>query len=166
MNAVNVQLIDATVSEKPTSKGGLMNVLTVVYKNLDNDKMESKVLYEPFADKGVWSALNSATKDTIFTVDREKDKKEGKYWDWVGIHRQDSVPAKTGTPVTTRPSYETPEDRAQRQVSIVRQSSLKAAVDLVREHTQDPQIAIGVAKQFEAYVNGTTLDQMTDDIPY
>ena len=76
MSSVNVQLIDATVSEKPTSKGGLMNVLTVVYKNLDNDKMESKVLYEPFADKSVWSTLNSATKDTIFTIDREKDKKE------------------------------------------------------------------------------------------
>ncbi len=166
MSSVNVQLIDATVSEKPTSKGTMMNVLTVVYKNLDNDKMESKVLYEPFADKGVWSTISSSAKDSIFTIDREKDKKEGKYWDWVGIHRQDSVPAKAVGSAPTRPSYETPEDRAQRQVSIVRQSSLKAAVDLVREHTQDPQLVIGVAKQFEAYVNGVTVDQITSDIPY
>jgi len=165
MSSLNIQIIDVSVLEKQAANGNTYNAMNVAYTNIDTGKVESKQLFAFSTPKEVWSALLSADKGSYYSVDREKDKKQGKYWEWVGIHRQDKAPEKTAT-APTRPAYETPEERAQRQVSIVRQSCLKAAVDLIKDQSQDPTMAINIAKQFEAFVNGTSVADITDDIPY
>jgi hypothetical protein len=166
MSSINIQVIDVSIVEKASATGNTYNAMNVAYTNLDSGKVESKSLFAFSAPKDVWSTLETAGKGTIFSVDREKDKKQGKYWEWVGIHRQDAPPPRKEGTTPTRPAYETPEERAGRQVSIVRQSCLKSAVELMREHTSDPSIVINISKQFEAYVNGTSVADITDDIPY
>jgi len=80
----------------------------------------------------------------------------------------------TGAHVTPNPN-ETPEERAKKQVYIVRQSSLSNAISMLASNsvvlkkgftTQD---AIETARQFEAYVFGNDpikgLMEMEDDVP-
>jgi hypothetical protein len=89
------------------------------------------------------------------------------YWDWVSIGGDNAVSetkpasAASGTRVTGS-NYETKEERAQRQILIVRQSSLSSAVELLGPGKSVDDV-INVAKQFEAYVFGDT--EASDDIP-
>jgi hypothetical protein len=75
-------------------------------------------------------------------------------------------------------TYETPEERAARQVLIVRQSSISSAVEFAVAHkVKDPQEVIAIAKQFEDYVFGNdkvkqevvevkpNFSDLEDDIP-
>jgi hypothetical protein len=66
-----------------------------------------------------------------------------------------------GKPAAASPrsTYETPEERAQRQILIVRQSSLSSAVALLTTGAKtapSAQAVVDVAKEFEAYVFGVT----------
>lgn len=63
---------------------------------------------------------------------------------------------------TPRGTWETSEERAQRQVMIVRQSSVSSAVALKPKGT--PEEIIEVAKQFEAYVFGKETKQPQGDV--
>jgi len=62
------------------------------------------------------------------------------------------------TAAVVRSNYETPEERAARQVMIVRQSSISSAVALLAqdrsEYAPGVDDVLGIAKQFEAYVLG------------
>ena len=105
--------------------------------------------------------------------------KNGDFVNWVSVKKvdapvaeeptQEEAPAKTTaapagktTPPTrteVRSSYETPEERAQRQIYIVRQSSLERAIQLAQlqmkaggEFLPDEETIIESAKIFEAYV--------------
>ena len=90
----------------------------------------------------------------------------------------------TSKPSTSpKSTYETPEERAKRQVLIVRQSSLSSAIELLKTDKKSPTVpeVLQVAKQFEAYVFGNddpfgleskepvnklpTVDDLEDDIP-
>lgn len=73
-----------------------------------------------------------------------------------------------GKPVPTKPTYETPAERAERQILIVRQSMVKAAIDFVNGQQQEVGVSevLKIAQQFEAYVLslGSVAD-MENDIP-
>ena len=105
-----------------------------------------------------------------------KNEKTG-YWDWVGLEG-DGIVAETkqasasvGARVTGS-NYETKEERAARQVYIIRQSSLSTAVELLGQGKSVADV-IATAKQFEAYVFGSeanptqevNFDDLEDDIP-
>ncbi len=107
-------------------------------------------------------ALSNLKPGDSFTMVKEK---EGEYWNVKDIIVGDAPVATSGT---TKPAaqpapksnYETAEERAKRQVYIVRQSSLSTAVAVLSVGAKkvEPAEVIKLAKQFEAYVFDTEYD--------
>lgn len=112
------------------------------------------------------NALNQLKAGDVFTMVKEK---EGEFWNVKGIYGEGGVPSQEPTKAqsfTPSPSpksnYETPEERAQRQVYIIRQSSISSAVDaapLLKLKSKEE--ILQVAKFFEAFVLGTEFDDGT-----
>lgn len=100
-------------------------------------------------------------------------EKEGDFWNIKSIVKDGQVsakptndtPASAGTKVTAtaspRSTYETPEERAKKQVYIVRQSSISSAIDLLTlqgDKKVDVTKVIETAKELEKYVFGDAFD--------
>ena len=161
---MKIKVIAVEVANAKTKNGKDYQFLEVTYKNISFDnKTESKKIM-PFGAKEVFNALKAAESGDIFTLLREKDN-DG-YWQWVGISAGDveldttdvkapaGVVGKAAPPQAAKSTFETPEERAIKQVYIVRQSSLANAIDLLKTEKKVPTVdeVVSVAKQFEAYV--------------
>lgn len=194
MSNMTIEVVNVSVSTVPTAKGSYQ-VADVAYKNKSfQDKLEGKKVMS-FSNKEVFTTLSNSKFGDVFDVSRVKNDKG--FWDWVALGTGNPVPASTpsgATPTYTAPvkgnvtpksNYETSEERAARQILIVRQSSISSAVDLaVANKIKDPQEVIKIAKEFEEYVFGVDPAQnyaqeatetakstdffgdMQDDIPY
>ena len=169
MSNLQIEVVNVSISTVPTAKGSYQ-VADVAYKNKTfQDKLEGKKVMS-FSNKEVFNTLSQAKFGDVFEVTRVKNDKG--FWDWVSLGTAGSVPTepvstgtsaassgfstpvKTGT-VTPKSNYETSEERAARQVLIVKQSSISSAVELaIANKVKDPQEVIAIAKQFEAYVWG------------
>lgn len=190
MSTMQIEIVANPVSTVPTAKGSYQ-VIDLAYKNKSfQDKLEGKKVMS-FTNKDVFAALQKASFGDVFNVSRVKNDKG--FWDWTAVSSDvlaTDVPAtvsnsssqvKTGT-VTPKSNYETAEERAARQVLIVRQSSISSAVDLaVANKIKDPQEVITIAKTFEQYVfgkepvngiateapptSGNFFEDMEDDLP-
>ena len=176
----NIEIINVQSSTKPTAKGSY-TMLDVAFKRLDTGKIEGKKIMS-FTNKEVFSTLNKATQGQQFTVTSEKNEKTT-YWDWTAVDILGEAPtaAPTAQPASkgfTSPksTYETPEERAARQVLIVRQSSLSSAIDLLKNEKKPPSVeeVLRTADVFANWVfqKNVNLEQpdtgfgdMDDDIP-
>lgn len=117
--------------------------------------------------------FNPSIKSVLPTLNPNDDivvvkEKKGDYWNVVDIKRatansvtnDSSSNGATSKPSQAAPAkggWETPEERAMRQVLIVRQSSLSSAVSCLTVGGKTPPKAgdvINLAKEFEAYVFG------------
>jgi hypothetical protein len=177
---IQIQFISADVEDK-----GKYKMAEIAYKDLIKNQVSSKKLMS-FSNPLVYKTMVDAKKGEIFNVELIKNEKG--YWDWTAVTSSNSVdtagavPAATGAKINTSPksTYETAEERAQRQILIVRQSSVSSAVELLKDGKKPPTAAdvIRVAQEFEAYVFGhdvapipladlPTKDEEDDsDIPY
>ena len=161
---MTIEVVNVSISTVPTAKGSYQ-VADVAYKNKSfQDKLEGKKVMS-FSNKGVFDTLSKAGFGDVFEVTRVKNDKG--FWDWTslssGTGSVDSAPsmASTGSPppmkgtVTPKSNYETAEERAARQVLIVRQSSISSAVEFgAYNKLKDAREIIAIAKEFEAYVFG------------
>lgn len=158
---MQIQVIATTIETKPTQKGTSYQQLEVTYKNLSyQGKVESKKLMSFGANANAFKTLADAPTGSQWEVTVVKNAQG--YNDWTSVVAASAAPAsspQTGAqartqPGQTRSTYETPEERAQRQILIVRQSSLSAAVSTlaVGAKTVKPDDVIAVAKQYENYV--------------
>src|SRR3972149_5229851 len=93
-------------------------------------------------------------------------EKEGEFWNVKSILPVSAEQKQTETPssgANTKPytspksTYETPEERAKRQIYIVRQSSINQAIEY-RGSKVDIHEILATAKQFEAHVFGEDFD--------
>ena len=107
-------------------------------------------------------ALSNMKPGDNFTMVKEK---EGEFWNVKDILVGDTLVATTNT--GSKPSavpapksnYETAEERAKKQVYIIRQSSISSAVALATIlKLKDTKEVLKVAKEFEAYVMDTDFD--------
>lgn len=158
---MQIQIIATSVETKPTQKGTTYQQLEVTYKNLTyQGKVESKKLMSFGANATSFKALANAQAGEVFEVSVVKNDKG--YNDWTSVQPSTGIrpaasaassPAAT-TQTTGRSSYETPEERAQRQVYIIRQSSISSAVATlaVGAKSVKPDEVLAVAKQYENYV--------------
>lgn len=139
--------------------GGTYEGWRLTYKTPDGElqKVEKPVAnfkYQP----SLKTALEGLSKDDEFTMEMEKD---GDFWNVTSIAKGVSMPAQTGKADNKPTSYktdksgnwETSEERAARQVMIVRQSSLSTAVALLGPGNTTAAV-IKTAKAFEDYVMG------------
>lgn len=158
---MQIQIIATSVETKPTAKGSYQQ-LEVTYKNLSyQGKIESKKLMSFGANANAFKTLADAPTGSQWEVTVVKNAQG--YNDWTNVSPSAgaaaTAPAPQGAqartqPGQTRSTYETPEERAQRQILIVRQSSLSAAIATlsVGAKAVKPDEAIAVAKQYENYV--------------
>jgi hypothetical protein len=172
---MNITIKVLSVSEENKGK---YNQLTVAYKDIGQGKVAEKKLMS-FLNKEVYATIKEG-EGKEFEVSMQKNDKG--YWDWISIGAPGTVApataAKTGGGnAAPKSSYETAEERAKRQVMIVRQSSLSTAADVLKSEKKPPTGAdvIALAKEFEAYVLDLneakaaptkSLADLDDDIPY
>lgn len=172
-----IEVVNVNVSTQPTAKGSYQ-IADVAYKNKSfQDKLEGKKVMS-FTNKEVFDTLTKAQFGEIYTITRVKNDKG--YWDWVAASNDDSAGV-AASPVSAAPAaghtvaprnvatpapksnYETAEERAARQVLIVRQSSVSSAVELaVAAKVKDPQEVIAIARQFEDFVFGRVAEDVAD----
>lgn len=151
MSTLNIKIIgEVTKVEKPNKDPSKppYNFVNVVYKT-EEGKMEAR-------DIPAWTEVGKVLEDAkvndTYSIEREKN---GMYWNWIGISRQDSFNEDKVQPKTfSKPQYETAEERNARQVLIVRQSSLSTAVSVctVAGTVVSAEDVIKVAKRFEQFV--------------
>jgi len=166
MSNIVIEIINVTVEVKPTkTPGKTYELLDVAYKNKSfQDKVEGKKI-AAFVSPQVTEALKAATFGDVYTVVREKD---GEFWKWTQLIQGENAPMvqpQQGNAVPVpKNNYETKEERAARQVMIVRQSSISAAVNALKlDKVQlNATEVIAMARNFEAYVLG---EEELEDVP-
>ena len=179
---VNIKVISVENTFVPTAKGGY-NKLEVAYKNLESNKVESKILMSFGLTAGAYKALADAkANDTFSIVSEKKPGADGKeYWTWLSATQAapGSMPEPTNKPANAtgfpvKSTYETPEERAKKQVYIVKQSSISAAIATLSVGAKAPpstDAVLEVAQKFTDWVfsqdqvKTPTLAEMPDDFP-
>ena len=137
---------------------GKYNQLTIDYLDVNTGKEHSYKLMS-FVNKDAYLLLKSAKSGDVFYVVCNKNDKG--YWQWDQVSREAMQPKANPSP---RSTYETPEERAQKQIYIVRQSSLTNAIALLGTKAKVDAV-ISVARQFEQYVFGLDERESLDDLP-
>ncbi|MDE3023215.1 MAG: hypothetical protein KGI54_15425 [Pseudomonadota bacterium] len=161
---MEIKIIDVTSTTKPTAKGSYIE-LNVSFRDLGTGRVSGKKIMS-FTNKEVFEVLAQAKKDDEFTVKAEKD---GNFWQWTAITKGVSgatganKPATAGSPGHTAPrsNFETPEERAQRQVYIIRQSSLSNAIATLTvgaKATPKTEAILELAEKYTQFVFGKTAD--------
>jgi hypothetical protein len=174
-NEMKIKVTAVSVKSAKTKGGKDYEFLDLDYRNLSfDDKAEAKKIM-PFGSKEVFATLKNSSNGDVFTVLREKD--DAGYWQWIGIASGDvqierassgatAAPAKAATPAP-KSTFETPEERAKKQIYIVRQSSISAAIDTLKTDKKSPTVeeVLAVAKQYEQFVFGTGALAATEKLP-
>lgn len=169
---MQITVIDVTENTRKSDSGRTFQQLEVAYKNEQGQPQLKKLI--SFSNPNVYKAAKTWVKGDVVNVTTVKNEKTG-YWDWVGLEGDGAVAqqqeAKETKPTTrvTGSNYETKEERAARQVYIIRQSSLSTAVELLGQGKSVEEV-INVAKQFESYVFAKAegvdaINELEDDIP-
>ena len=176
-----INIIDVGTPNTHAAKNGRSyQSLEVTYKDEQAQTKTKKLM--SFSNPSVFNHIKNLTKGDQVNVSTTKD--DAGYWQWTGINA-DNTASPSPTPATTSSTqgtrvtgsnYETKEERAQRQVLIVRQSSLSVAASALAVGSKSAPTAdaiIQLAKQFEDYVFGKEekaaipeLTDLNDDIPY
>lgn len=174
MSNMIIQIVAVEVGSAKSKAGKDYEFVEVTYKNKSfQDKVESKK-HNQYGDKNVFNTLKSAKNGDVFTITRNKD--DNGFWQWIGIDAganstPSSAPSKSGAPINTtvapKSNYETSEERAKRQVYIIKQSSLSTAVAALKTDKKalSADEIIDFAKVLEAYVFGVNLDSEPSKLP-
>jgi len=176
---MQVNVVDVSNLNTHTAKNGRQyQSIEVMYKN-DQGQAQNKKLMS-FSNPAVFKAAQEWAKGDVVHVSTEKDSNG--YWQWTAVggadevsdKRDDSSSATQGAAKTTTrvsgSNYETKEERAARQVMIVRQSSISSAVNTlaIEGSKASANDVISLAKLYEGYVMGendsdpNSLDDLTD----
>jgi hypothetical protein len=166
-----INIIDVGAPNTHAAKNGRSyQSIEVTYKD-DQGQVKNKKLMS-FSNPSVFNHIKDLTKGDQINLRTEKDA--AGYWQWIGLEGDKTVATETKTtPQTggrvTGSNYETKEERAARQVLIVRQSSLSSAVELLGPGKSVEEV-LAIAKQFEDYVfaKSTGIDainEMENDFP-
>lgn len=172
---MQITVIDVTENTKKSESGRTFQQLEVAYKNEQGQPQLKKLI--SFSNPNVYKAAKDWVKGDVVNVTTVKNEKTG-YWDWIGLEGDGVVAETKQASATVGPAagarvtgsnYETKEERAARQVFIIRQSSLSTAVELLGQGKSVDEV-IRVAKQFEAYVfdkssGADAINELQDDIP-
>ena len=164
---MKIQILNVTITTTPTAKGSYQTA-DVAYKNLTfGNKVEGKKVMSFGATKDSFSVLATAQPNDVYDVNVVKNDKG--YNDWVGMTKGDAASGATqqtsaatsgyaptgNAPAARTSTYETPEERAKKQVYIVRQSSVSSALAALACGAKSPPKVgevIEYAKHLEAYV--------------
>ena len=156
---MKIQVLDVKTSTKTSVAGKAYQNAEIAYKNIDQGKVESKNITQ-YSD--VFSKVADAMVTQFYDVVTEKDEKG--YWQWKSF--TPGAPAEApNVPTSFKPdpskataapksNYETPEERAKRQVFIIKQSALTAALKFAELNKEKPTVAgtLALAQEFSDWV--------------
>ena len=161
-----IEIIDVGAPESVKTGKGQYQTLQVSFKN-EQGQVQGKKLMS-FSNPAVFKDIQGYAKGDridVLTV------KEGDYWQWKSIDKEGEAPPRAEAPKSTGgggkvigSNYETAEERARRQVYIIRQSSLGTAVELLGQGASVNDV-VKTAKQFEAYVFSKEAELATEESP-
>jgi len=166
---MEIQIIAVSVEDK-----GKYQLCEVTYKS--DGQTKAKKLMSFGAGQGAYNTLKNAPAGSVWQVQSQKNDKG--FWDWISVSQGASAPATNGgntvaTPTSSSPrsTYETPEERANRQVLIVRQSSVSNSIEYFKlnpKRVPTVEEVLRTAEQIENYVFGRASDpcgvDLADDI--
>ena len=183
---VTVQIVSITFDTTIQGQAKKYPGTEVIYKTTDGKVQTKNIHTKNFGfNKTLRGDLEALTTGDFALI---TEAHEGDFWKWLTVVKTDGQAPAAAAPATSAPSgsvggaapaptqtqvrsnYETPEERklrrdadAARQVMIVRQSSITAALKLSEldgsEYSPDEAAIIASAKIFEAYVLGTEVAQ-------
>jgi hypothetical protein len=121
-----------------------------------------------FSNPAVFKQLETMAPGTLISVTTAKNDAGYDFWQSVKAVGDDPTPAKAATPVRVAGSnYETSEERKQRQLFIIRQSSISNAIESLVPGSKvalDPEQVLALAQRYVDFVYG--LDEFVkDDTP-
>lgn len=165
-----------------SSNGRSYEMIEVAYKNEMGQIQQKKLM--SFKNPDVYKTALTWEKGATVHVQAEKNEKG--YWEWIGLGEEAVASApkpatsapKSNTTRVTGSNYETKEERAARQVMIVRQSSISSAVSALTASNSIPKTEdiLQMAKSFEDFVMGKEpvsankadggVDNFEDDVPF
>jgi len=164
---MQITVIDVGQPQTQTGRNGRSyQMIEITYKSETGQTQGKKLM--SFANPEVFKAAQSWNKGDVVDIQTEKD--DSGYWQWIGLGKDDRPLAKPATKVS-----HTAE--ADRQVMIIRQSSLANAVSTLATHGVKLQASevIALARTYENFVLGreseapTGSDDITnleDDVPF
>lgn len=178
---MNITILNVSVNTVPTAKGSYQ-VADIAFKNNTyGGKVEGKKIMSFGAGKAAFEVLSVAQPGSTFEITTNKNDKG--YIDWVSVQAAaqaggNAVPVSGVAPkpagsvgaAAPRGNFETAEERAQRQVFIVRQSSIASAVSTLSAGSKaalKKEDVVATAKFYEDYVFGKNQGGSTgfDDVP-
>lgn len=164
---MKIQVLDVKASTKTSAAGKAYQNVEIAYKNIDQGKVESKNITQY---SKVFKAVADATTTMFYDVAISKDDKG--YWQWdsfvAGAPGEAAATPSAGPSkavVAPKSNYETSEERAKRQVFIVKQSSLGHAIELMSVGAKAPpdvDAVIALAQKFTDFVFAETKTELFD----
>ena len=146
------------------------SIAEVTYRSLDREgKVSSKKV---MSFNKVYETASKVQKDEVYDITSEKDKND--YWVWTAMVKSDEkdVQAISASGSNSRVSrstntYETPEERALKEVRLARKNGLNVAVEYLKA-TKGAKFnvdeVITVAERFADFaIAGTALADMVSD---
>lgn len=186
---MNIQVLSVEVTNQTSKAGKPYEQLVVAYKDLSNGgKVASKTIMPFGFQKDTFVTLKQAKPVDVYEVDVQKN--EAGYNDWIHAKKGAVASAQANivtaqasatSSVQSKGGWETPEERAKKQIYIVRQSSISAAVNALsvaaKKHPTSEEV-IAYARQLEEYVFESgdakavarkdvgTIETIDEDLPY
>jgi len=162
---------------------GKYNQLTVQFRHLGTGQVMATKLMS-FTNPDVFSTMKKAEVDSVWDVHSEKNEKD--FWEWKNVspstdagESEQASKSKRAPAIKANSAgrdFESKDERALRQVLIVRQSSITAALQL--PHPKGLDDVLATAAKIETWVfrgkdaqrklseGVKTIAEMDDDIPY
>lgn len=164
---MKIQVLSVSVGSKTSQAGKTYQNAEIAYKNLDQGKVESKNITQY---SKVFKQVADATPTMFYDVAISKDDKG--YWQWdsfvagtPGEATNNAPTALSKAVAAPKSNYETSEERAKRQVFIVKQSSLGHAIELLSVGAKAPpdvDAVIALAQKFTDFVFAETKTELFD----
>lgn len=160
---MNITILSIDIKTIPTAKGSYQTAEVAYKNNTYQGKVEGKKIMSFGASANTFKVLATAASGDSFNVEVVKNDKG--YNDWVSLTKGgvDAAPAAkpagtvNGVTIPMKSNYETSEERAQRQVYIIKQSSLTSAIAAMSvggKAALKPEDVVNTAKVFVDYVLG------------
>lgn len=166
-----------TINNVDIQDKGKYKIAVIDYLNQEGRNEKKNVV--SFGNKALYATLSAASKGDVFDVKLNKNDKG--YWEFTEATKSQgggasSQGSKAGATASPRSTYETPEERAARQVYIIRQSSLSTAVNILSVGAKSLKVddVLATARVLENFVFGkdevqepgvASLASLTDDYP-
>ena len=155
-----ITILSVNKQTATSAAGKPYNKLEVAYKD-SFGKVASKILMPFGAQKSAFDALQTAAPGSAWTM--TVVKKDKGYNDWTnavpgpigagGAQQTTTGNITVGNAVNVKSNYETADERAKRQVLIVRQSSISSAVATLVAGAKSPPTLEAVLALANAYSN-------------